>query len=131
MSRALHFLHHCISKIAGKTVENWVFGENNGLSCSSIHNLNFQKTFFEEFEHGQVFRSEFVVHGVNPTAFAQFFLHVLEDNDDIDDGHHIVIEDALLHFVDILNHIFFVIKAHFLQFFSKDIDEEARLQFGI
>lgn len=109
VSRALHFLHDCIAKITWKTVENRVFGENNGLGCSSIHNLNLQKTFFEEFEHGQVFWSEFVVHGVNSTAFSQFFLHVIEDNDDVDDSHHIIVENALLHFVDILNHIFFVI----------------------
>ena len=52
MGGALHFLHYCISKIAWKTVEDGVFGENDGLGVSSIHNFDFQEAFLDELEHG-------------------------------------------------------------------------------
>jgi hypothetical protein len=51
MGCPLHLLHDCIAKVSRQAVEDRVFRENNGLSVSRIHNLDFQQAFLDEIIH--------------------------------------------------------------------------------
>jgi hypothetical protein len=109
-----HFFHNCISQITRKTIKDRVFGEDDGLGVASIHDFNLKQAFLNEFIHLNIFRSELIIHGVDPASISKFLFHVLENDNDVDDCHHIIVEDTFPLVIDVFDDILLCVKLHFL-----------------
>lgn len=121
-------VHDCVPEIAGQTVEDWELGENDGLSDSSVDDFNLKQIFLQKVEELNIFTLFLLVGLVNSARVSKLLFEFEENDDDVEDGHHVIVELATSNLVDQLDRILLPPQPYPLHLGHQNVHQELRLQ---
>lgn len=102
-----NWVHDGVSEVASQAIEDWVLGEDYGLRNSSIDDFNLKEILLEEFKEFKIFAFFFLVGLIDSAGVSQLFFEFEENDDDVENGHHIFVKLATSNLIDLFNGIFF------------------------
>ena len=114
-------VHHGVSEACGQRVENRVFGEVYYLRGSAHHDFDVEQKAFKVFVEILIEVAFVVVDGVDSALFAYFLLQFEENDEDVEDGLHGVLELELRPVLHVIDGFFFGFETQLAQILLQDI----------